>query len=323
MSHCALKSFGIDPQKELSFFMMRFFRDLSRSKARARLHSNEHALIPILLRQEELLPIRDPEDDVTTFTLEELATFNGENGTPLYLAIQGRVYDVTLGASFYGPGRSYHGFVGKDATRGFATGCIEPDCLTSSLVGTTEYQKQEALRWLELYEHHDKYRFVGMIRSSPVEDVVQRAVLEDEALQTAMQKEQEFLGGGDAAKPTVDSMHKKASEMYLRGSYDEAHAYWSTALVLLGQPTAGGVDADLSAMEQRAQILLAMAAMAQTRGEMVQAEAHYQETIDDYALMKYATKRKTEAVKTLREALSVYDKVLDVESLGRSASSEG
>ena len=47
-------------------------------------------------------------------------------------------------------------YVGRDATRSYATGCTRPECLVSSLVGCSEQQKQEARRWLELYEHHDK-----------------------------------------------------------------------------------------------------------------------------------------------------------------------
>jgi hypothetical protein len=62
--------------------------------------------------------------------------------------------------AFYAKGRSYHHYVARDATRSFATGCTKEECLVPSLVGCTEQQKQEALRWLELYEHHD--RFVGM-----------------------------------------------------------------------------------------------------------------------------------------------------------------
>lgn len=57
----------------------------------------------------------------------ELSTFNGENDSPLYLGIMGRVYDVSQGAAFYGPGRSYHHYVGRDATRSYATGCTKPE----------------------------------------------------------------------------------------------------------------------------------------------------------------------------------------------------
>lgn len=38
-----------------------------------------------------------------TYTPKTLAPFNGENGQRILLSIQGVVYDVTAGRSFYGP----------------------------------------------------------------------------------------------------------------------------------------------------------------------------------------------------------------------------
>ena len=37
-------------------------------------------------------------------------------------------------------------------------------CLIASLQGLTEAQAREADRWVELYEHHDKYHLVGLLR---------------------------------------------------------------------------------------------------------------------------------------------------------------
>ena len=44
--------------------------------------------------------------------------------------------------------------------------CDKPEqaCLISSLHGLTETQTREADRWVELYEHHDKYQLVGVLR---------------------------------------------------------------------------------------------------------------------------------------------------------------
>ena len=46
------------------------------------------------------------------FTKDELSKFRGENGSPIYLALMGRVYDVTRGKDFYGPGGGYSFFTG-------------------------------------------------------------------------------------------------------------------------------------------------------------------------------------------------------------------
>ena len=113
-------------------FLMRFFRDLSRLKARKRLHTDS-SLVTLLMGQEEMLTVRDHEHsgDGTSFTMtsEELSEMDGQEGRPIYLAIRGRIYDVSNGRNFYGHGRSYHHFVARDASRAFATNCKQPACL--------------------------------------------------------------------------------------------------------------------------------------------------------------------------------------------------
>lgn len=52
---------------------------------------------------------------------------------PIYLAILGRVYNVDGKKEYYGPGKSYHHFAGRDATRAFTTG----DFQESGLIATT------------------------------------------------------------------------------------------------------------------------------------------------------------------------------------------
>lgn len=85
------------------------------------------------------------------FTKDELALFNGEEGKPLYLALLGRVYDVTRGVKHYGSGCEYNFFVGRDASVSFITGEFEKfiedqadDVLTlksSQLLGLDNWQK--------------------------------------------------------------------------------------------------------------------------------------------------------------------------------------
>ena len=135
-------------------FFMRFFRDVARARAHARLHGNAYAL-QVLMGEDEVLlsaatasrPFGNPDsglgpvsratrvahtrthwhtlgptsslnatsfltgaDQVTeyapdtgvTFTADELARFDGTDGAPLYLAVRGRVYDVSARPGFYG-----------------------------------------------------------------------------------------------------------------------------------------------------------------------------------------------------------------------------
>lgn len=63
-----------------------------------------------------------------TLTLTELAQYDGKNpDLPIYLSINGTIYDVSAGSRIYGPGGSYNIFAGVDASRGFVTGCFADD----------------------------------------------------------------------------------------------------------------------------------------------------------------------------------------------------
>jgi len=188
LSLAALATHGGSPHavwSSINFRMMRLFRDLSRVKARRRRFGQKDALMPVLMGTEEPLPLGDASAGLS-LTLEELEEFDGrmleDSNEPsnLYLAIHGRIYDVTAGGAFYGPGKSYHKLVGKDATRAFCTGCLEPACLISNTQGLTEAQLNEAHRWIELYEHHDKYKLVGQVRHPSAAELSDSSVDEAE-----------------------------------------------------------------------------------------------------------------------------------------------
>lgn len=58
----------------------------------------------------------------------QLQAYDGSDPSkPIYVALDGIIYDVTPGARFYGPGGSYHVLAGKDAARSYVTGCFEDD----------------------------------------------------------------------------------------------------------------------------------------------------------------------------------------------------
>ena len=62
-------------------------------------------------------------------TPAELALFNGtDTQKPIFLAINGTIFDVSEGRHTYGPGGGYNVFAGRDATRAFVTGCFLEDC---------------------------------------------------------------------------------------------------------------------------------------------------------------------------------------------------
>jgi predicted heme/steroid binding protein len=57
------------------------------------------------------------EESLPTFTTEALAMYDGTDPSlPIYLAFEGKVYDVTTGKKFYGPSGPYHFLAGTDGT---------------------------------------------------------------------------------------------------------------------------------------------------------------------------------------------------------------
>ncbi|KAJ5704215.1 hypothetical protein N7493_011353 [Penicillium malachiteum] len=71
-------------------------------------------------------------------TPAELALYNGsDESLPIYLAVNGSIFDVSANPAMYGPGGSYNFFAGRDATRAFVTGCFRDD-LTPDLTGVEE-----------------------------------------------------------------------------------------------------------------------------------------------------------------------------------------
>jgi predicted heme/steroid binding protein len=51
------------------------------------------------------------------FTVAELVKYDGSNSSlPIYLALDGNVYDVTPGKKFYAVGGAYHSLAGRDSS---------------------------------------------------------------------------------------------------------------------------------------------------------------------------------------------------------------
>lgn len=60
------------------------------------------------------------------FTAAQLREFTGqEKDQPIYVALQGEVYDVSSARDFYGPEGVYGAFAGHDVTRAFALNSLE------------------------------------------------------------------------------------------------------------------------------------------------------------------------------------------------------
>lgn len=98
------------------------------------------------------------------FTKAFLTEFNGEGGKPIYLAILGKVYDVTKGYKHYGPNGAYHYFAGRDASIAFVTGEFEKykdDEADDVLKLTSDNDVYSLAKWQQFYD--SDYKYIGRV----------------------------------------------------------------------------------------------------------------------------------------------------------------
>ena len=109
--------------------------------------------------EEELPPM--PKRD---FTLAEMAKYNGKDNERILLGINGKVYDVTRGKRFYGPGGPYGLFAGRDASRCFATFSTDPKIVKDEYDDLSDLNsmQMESLSEWEL-QISEKYTLVGKL----------------------------------------------------------------------------------------------------------------------------------------------------------------
>ncbi|KAK4121850.1 cytochrome b5 [Parathielavia appendiculata] len=126
----------------------------------------------------------------------ELSAYDGSDPfKPIYLAINGTIYDVSSNPRTYGPGGSYHYFAGCDAARAYVTGCFAED-RTPDMRGVEDMflplddpavdkywskeelevlrknEREEALKkvndalrhWVEFFRKKPEYEFVGYVK---------------------------------------------------------------------------------------------------------------------------------------------------------------
>jgi len=94
-------------------------------------------------------------------TLGELKVYDGSSEEcqgRICVAVNGKIFDVTRGRRFYGPGSPYSGFAGKDASRGLATFSVDPvsdeyDDLSDLKPNELDQVKEWELQFSEKYEY--------------------------------------------------------------------------------------------------------------------------------------------------------------------------
>lgn len=96
-------------------------------------------------------------------TAEELSKCAGEDPyRPTLVALRGRVFDVTEGRGFYGPGGAYHVYAGREAARALAKMSLDAADCSAELDDLTEKERATLAQWETKFEA--KYKVVGQVR---------------------------------------------------------------------------------------------------------------------------------------------------------------
>jgi membrane-associated progesterone receptor component len=97
-------------------------------------------------------------------TPQQLSQYNGTDPSkPIYVAVKGRIFDVTNGKSFYGPGGPYALFAGTDASRALAKMSKNDEDVSPTLDGLSEKEIEVLNDWEKKFEA--KYPVVGRVAS--------------------------------------------------------------------------------------------------------------------------------------------------------------
>lgn len=96
-------------------------------------------------------------------TLEQLRKYDGhdEDGR-VCIAVNGKIFDVTKGKKFYGPGGPYQAFAGRDATRGLATFSVDVTKDEYDDLSDLNSMQMEGVKEWEM-QFTEKYHYVGRL----------------------------------------------------------------------------------------------------------------------------------------------------------------
>lgn len=111
--------------------------------------------------KEEPIVLRD-------FTEDQLREYNGTNSKPIYIGLDGNVYDVSKADEYYGVGAAYHCFAGRNATRAMAKFSFEENELNNTDVSDlSPFEKSTLEDWVQKFKYFKCYPVVGKYSTPP------------------------------------------------------------------------------------------------------------------------------------------------------------
>eukprot|EP01132_Coremiostelium_polycephalum_P003232 gene3232-4046_t len=129
-------------------------------------------LLKTILRPQKVdLPPPRPKPvyEKRDYTLEEIRKYDGltNQNDPIFIAVKGKIYDVSSKPSMYGKDGSYNLFAGHDATVCLAKSSFEKSELNPSdevVAALTPEQKDSLDNWFTFFS--ERYPFVGNVIKS-------------------------------------------------------------------------------------------------------------------------------------------------------------
>lgn len=106
-------------------------------------------------------PIRLDPPQYTPFTLQQLANFDGVRGPRMFVSIKGVIFDVTRNSPSYAPGRGYHLFVGRDASRALAKASLNIEDAVPYYADLSPAELQSLDDWFHYFSI--RYNIVGRL----------------------------------------------------------------------------------------------------------------------------------------------------------------
>ncbi|XP_037664493.1 neuferricin isoform X2 [Choloepus didactylus] len=154
------------------------------------------------------------------FIPEELARYRGGPEDPgLYLALLGRVYDVSSGRRHYEPGAHYSGFAGRDASRAFVTGDYSEAGLLDDVSDLSFSDMLTLKNWLSFYEKN--YEFIGQQTEAQVQRRKMRKFLQSLELVLALQP-----GASESGRTEICHMRRTRPATARMEEGDHSQGMW-------------------------------------------------------------------------------------------------
>ena len=100
-----------------------------------------------------------PKDGVYDLNPTQLLAYKGHNypQKPILIAVGGKIFDVSDGAKFYGPGAPYNVFAGRVCTKALSLGSLDPKDINDDI----DFGSDEVMGQVKFYS--EKYKEVGVL----------------------------------------------------------------------------------------------------------------------------------------------------------------